>query len=105
VLIIILALLLIIVFNIPFGYWRANVVKFSVQWFLAIHLPVPLVALLRKYTGSDGLGLTLLIFLVAYFLGQYIGGHISKKLRRYGRTSSFLLYDLIRRTWIIIIGK
>ncbi len=29
--------------NIPFGYWRANVKKFSLQWILAVHIPVPFI--------------------------------------------------------------
>jgi hypothetical protein len=32
--------------NIPLVYWRAGVKKFSLQWVLAIHLPVPLVVLI-----------------------------------------------------------
>jgi len=91
--------------NIPFGYWRAKVAKFSLQWFLAVHIPVPLVVFLRKSAGYADLGLTLLLFLAAYFSGQYLGGYLSRRLRSSGQVSSFLFYDLLRRTWIIIIGK
>ena len=31
--------LVVFLLNIPFGYWRANVRKFSLQWGLAIHIP------------------------------------------------------------------
>lgn len=27
--------------NVPFGYWRAGVRKFSPAWFVAIHAAVP----------------------------------------------------------------
>jgi hypothetical protein len=37
-----LALIALLTFgvNLPFGYWRANVKKFSLHWILAIHIPV-----------------------------------------------------------------
>lgn len=104
-LVFVLILMVILLLNIPFGYWRANVKKFSVQWFLAIHLPVPYVAYLRQHTEFAGTGLTLLCFLVAYFTGQYLGSGLSKELRRYGKVSSSLFHDLIRRSWIILIGR
>ncbi len=37
--------------NLPFGYWRENVKKFSLQWFLAVHVPVPFVIALRILGG------------------------------------------------------
>jgi len=47
-----LVLICIIVFiiNIPFGYWRSNVKTFSLQWFLAIHIPVIIVIALRIFS-------------------------------------------------------
>src|SRR5659263_785439 len=33
--------------NLPFGYYRAGDRKFSIQCFLAIHLPVPLIFIIR----------------------------------------------------------
>ena len=33
----------VLVLNLPFGFWRSRVKKFSVPWFLAIHLPVPMI--------------------------------------------------------------
>ena len=41
--------ILVLLFNIPFGYWRANVKGFSVQWFLAIHIPVPFIIAVRIF--------------------------------------------------------
>ncbi len=64
--------------NIPFGYWRAGYKKLSPMWFLFIHLPVPLVIVIRSLNHIR-LSWTLAPFLFAsYFTGQWIG----KKWRR-----------------------
>ena len=68
--------LLVLLLNLPFGYWRASVRKFSPQWFLAVHLPVLLVIALRIYSG---LGFKLISFPViigAFFLGQFVSGRV-----------------------------
>jgi hypothetical protein len=68
--------LLVFLLNLPFGYWRASVRKLSRQWFLAVHVPVPLVIALRIYSG---LGFKLISFPVivgAFFLGQFVGGRV-----------------------------
>jgi hypothetical protein len=60
--------------NVPFGYWRAGTPARSRAWFLAVHLPVPLVIALRVFSG---LGFQLASFpavVGAFFLGQYAGG-------------------------------
>jgi len=36
--------------NLPFGFWRASTKKFKTSWFLAIHIPVPAVIILRYAT-------------------------------------------------------
>ena len=84
------------IFNIPFGYWRANTRKFSLGWIAAIHLPVPLIFGLRVLFG---VGLELIpIFVFFYFLGQFTGGRIRRRLaERYGGIlSSCLVIDLYR---------
>jgi hypothetical protein len=69
-------------FNIPFGYWRAVVKKFSLQWFLAVHLPVPFIIFLRFYSGI-GFAFYTYIFLVgAFFGGQQTGAFYRKKKQR-----------------------
>ena len=68
--------LLVFLINLPFGYWRASVRKLSRRWFLAVHIPVPLVIALRIYSG---LGFRLISFPViigAFFLGQFVGGRL-----------------------------
>lgn len=37
--------------NVPFGTYRATVPRLSLRWFLAIHLPIPLIVLLRIGAG------------------------------------------------------
>jgi hypothetical protein len=62
--------------NLPFGYFRGSFGKLSFWWFVMIHLPVPLVILIRKW---HGLSLTwgLAPFLIgSFFLGQYVGRKI-----------------------------
>ncbi|AFM00922.1 hypothetical protein [Desulfitobacterium sp. PCE1] len=104
VVLIVLNLMFVCLLNIPFGYWRENVKKLSVQWFMAVHFPVPFVALLRNHLELSG-ALTLLLFVAAYFMGQYLGSRLSREFRHYGKVSSSLAHDLIRRSWIIIIGR
>jgi hypothetical protein len=64
--------------NIPFGFWRAGVRKFSPAWFLAVHLPVPIAIGLRFASGLGFRWATLPLFVAAFFGGQWLGA----KLRR-----------------------
>jgi len=67
--------------NVPFGYWRGGVPKFSVPWFVAVHAPVPIVILLR---WASGLGFhleTVPVMLAAYFGGQFLGGRLRAAAR------------------------
>ena len=41
----------ILLLNLPFGYWRAGVARFSRGWFLAVHVPVPFVILIANRYG------------------------------------------------------
>ncbi len=66
-------------FNMPWGYWRASVKKFSLKWFLAVHLPIPVIVFMRFYFKL-GFQLYTYPFLVgAFFLGQYVGGRYYRK--------------------------
>ena len=68
--------LLVFLINLPFGYWRASSKKFSPQWFLAVHLPVPLVVALRIYSGMGWKPVSFPVLVGAYFLGQVVGGKV-----------------------------
>jgi hypothetical protein len=68
--------LLVLLVNLPFGYWRASVPVRSRQWFLAIHLPVPIVVALR-IVGDIGFAFwTYPVLIGAFALGQWIGGRV-----------------------------
>jgi hypothetical protein len=64
---------IIFIFNIPFGYWRAATKRFSFKWYLAVHLPVPAVILLRVYGDVGWSWQSYAILIIAYFLGQSTG--------------------------------
>ena len=71
-----IALGLVCAVNLPFGYWRAGLVKRSLPWIVAIHAPIPLVWLIRAMLGLEWRLATLPMFVAAYFLGQWLGGRL-----------------------------
>lgn len=85
------------IFNIPFGYWRANVRKFSFQWALAIHIPVPFIIAIRIFSGIGFAWFTYVFIVLAFFLGQKFGGSLLKNFQKNNRNvSSCLIMDLFR---------
>jgi hypothetical protein len=62
--------------NLPFGYWRAGVRKFSPQWFVAVHAAVPLVIALRYSLGLPFRWSMFPLFVAAYFGGQFAGSRL-----------------------------
>jgi hypothetical protein len=68
--------LAVVVINLPFGFWRAGVRRFSLFWFLAVHAPVPLVIGLRAISGIGWKASTFPVLIAAYFAGQLIGGRV-----------------------------
>lgn len=70
--------LAILLLNLPFGYWREGVRKFSPQWFLAVHVPVPLAIGLRFAVGLGFRLATLPLFVAAFFGGQFLGGRLRR---------------------------
>jgi hypothetical protein len=69
---------LILLLNIPFGYWRAATKRFSWQWYLAIHIPVPVIVLVRIKFDVGWHWSTYLLFILAFSLGQFIGGSLRR---------------------------
>jgi hypothetical protein len=67
--------LLVFLLNLPFGYWRASVRRKSGRWFLAVYLPAAFAIMLGIYSGR-GFGLTSLTVVVAFLLGQFVGGKL-----------------------------
>ena len=65
--------------NVPFGFWRAGVRKFSPAWFVAVHAPVPLAVGLRFASGLGFRWATLPLFVAAFFGGQWLGGRLRSR--------------------------
>jgi hypothetical protein len=88
----------VLILNLPFGYWRANVNKFSLQWVLAIHLPVPLVIAVRLMSGLSFQLITYPILIAAFFGGQLAGKYFFtyRKNRLIYPLTSCLVCDIIR---------
>ncbi len=84
--------------NIPFGYWRDNVKKFSIDWALAIHIPVPVVVGLRFLFGLGFAFITYPILVGAFFTGQLAGSSLHKwwKKNLEVPATSCLACDLIK---------
>lgn len=68
----------ILIVNLPFGWWRAGLRKFSPAWFVAVHAPVPLAVGLRWLAGVGFRWELLPLFVAAYFGGQYLGGRLGR---------------------------
>jgi hypothetical protein len=70
--------ILVFFINMPFGYWRSRVPKFSGQWILAVHMPVPLVIACRLFLGLGWHLITFPILIGAFFAGQFAGGKLQR---------------------------
>ena len=89
--------LIVLLINSPFGYWRANVKKFSFQWVIALHIPVPIIIALRIFTELGFAWHTYVFMILAYFLGQKTGSLLHKKsIKRGSKVSSCLVMDNLR---------
>lgn len=63
--------------NMPFGYLRGKTKRFSLKWFLYIHLPIPFVLLARILSNTDMTYIPLLV--LASVIGQVWGGRLEFK--------------------------
>jgi hypothetical protein len=88
--------LFILILNIPFGYWRANVRKLTLQWYLAIHLPVPVIIGLRLTLNLGWHWSTFVLFIFAFGLGQFLGGILNRRMasKYHNQISSCLFMDI-----------
>lgn len=64
------------ILTLPFGAWRAKCRKFTVQWWLAIHLVIPFIFIMRRWGGFSYWYIPL--FLTSTVLGQIVGGRINQ---------------------------
>jgi hypothetical protein len=62
--------------NLPFGFWRAGVKRFSPSWFLAVHVPVPLIIGLRIASGIGWRLISFPLLIGAFCTGQFLGGKL-----------------------------
>jgi hypothetical protein len=77
-----LAASLVLLVNLPFGWWRAGLRKLSPAWFAAVHAPVPAVVGIRWALGLGFEWRTLPLFLAAYFAGQFLGAALGRRAGR-----------------------
>lgn len=70
-------LILGIALNIPFGSYRRLTRKFSLAWWLSIHLPIPILILLRSYAFQLP-AWSIALSLAAAVTGQIIGGRLPR---------------------------
>jgi pilus assembly protein TadC len=57
--------------NVPFGAYRATTARFTARWLLAVHLPIPIILLIRVTSGYSYRVIPLLV--VAAVAGQLVG--------------------------------
>lgn len=72
--IILLIFFLAFLINLPFGYARSKSKKYSVRWFLYIHIPIPLIIFFRIISHVEYKFVPL--FVIASITGQIIGSKI-----------------------------
>jgi hypothetical protein len=62
--------------NLPFGWLREGVKKFSPKWFIYVHFPIPFIVALRITLGIEWKFAPLLIFTA--ILGQWFGARMRR---------------------------
>lgn len=69
--------LIALILNLPFGYLRSTEKKFSLKWFLYIHIPIPVIILIRTWLEFSYKVIPLLI--IGSMAGQLLGGYFNKE--------------------------
>jgi hypothetical protein len=64
------------ILTLPFGAWRSTCRKYTFKWWLAIHLVIPFIFLMRRWGGFSYWYIPL--FLASTVLGQIVGGRINQ---------------------------
>jgi len=65
-----------IVLNLPLGYAREGYRKFSLGWFVCVHLSIPLIAYLRLANHVSAWAIP--AFVACAILGQVAGGRVRR---------------------------
>ncbi|WP_457678003.1 hypothetical protein [Thermovibrio sp.] len=71
-----LVILITFLMNVPFGWLREGVRKFSPLWFLYVHFPIPFIIALRIGMGIAWKFAPLLI--LTAILGQFVGARLRR---------------------------
>jgi hypothetical protein len=66
--------------NIPLGYLREGAQRFSLRWFVFIHLSIPFIIALRVVNGVSWRVIPLTLGLA--LAGQWLGGRARRRRRR-----------------------
>lgn len=72
--IIIFIFFLAVLVNLPFGYARSKSKRYSLRWFLYIHIPIPLIVFIRIISHVEYKFIP--VFVIASIIGQIIGSKI-----------------------------
>lgn len=74
-----LAILLIFAFliNVPLGFLRENATRYSLRWFVFIHLSIPFILVLRLREGFNWKVIPLTI--ACAVAGQILGGRLQRR--------------------------
>ena len=72
--------LLTVIISVPCGYARQNFPKYSLMWWVLIHLPIPVILLLRIKAGLNWHFIPLT--LGSSVAGQIFGGAISRRRKQ-----------------------
>jgi hypothetical protein len=75
------AALAVVALNLPFGFWRAGLRKYTLPWIVAVHAPVPLVIAIRYGSGLGWQLVTFPVLVGAFFTGQFVGGRLRRAMR------------------------
>ena len=65
-----------IVLNLPLGYAREGYRRFSLGWFVCVHLSIPLIAYLRLANHVSAWAIP--AFIACALLGQVAGGRVRR---------------------------
>lgn len=63
--------------NIPLGYLRQGSPKYSLRWFVYIHLSIPFIVILRVVNGISWHYIPLTFVLAV--AGQFVGGRLHRR--------------------------
>ncbi|MBM4135717.1 MAG: hypothetical protein FJ241_02680 [Nitrospira sp.] len=60
--------------NLPLGYARVRTKRYSLRWFLCIHVPIPFIFIARTLSNLDIKYIPIFIFVA--IIGQFFGGKL-----------------------------